>query len=110
MQPNSSFQQAVAAFQRGDLTRSRALAEEALSQAETVDLLHLIGLIECRSGRPDLGVDWLRRALQAEPNNLAFRVMLARALADSGRPADALEVAEPPAGESPPERTQVEDR
>ena len=103
VQPNSPLQEAVAAFQRGDLERSRALAETALSQASSADLLHLMGLIECRSGRPDVGADWLRQALDANPDNLAFRVMLARALVDSGRHAEALEVAQPPVGYTPPE-------
>lgn len=49
------------------------------------------------------GVKHLREALDAEPGNAAFRVMLARALADSGRAQDALDVAAPPAGTSPAE-------
>jgi len=99
----STEQEAVAAFQRGDLERSRTLAVDGLSRGPSADLLHLMGLIECRSGRPDLGVDWLRRALDANPDNLAFRVMLARALVDSGRHAEALDIAQAPVGYSPPE-------
>jgi len=103
VQPNSSLQEAIAAFQLGDLERSRTLAVDGLSRGPSADLLHLMGLIECRSGRPDLGVDWLRRALDANPDNLAFRVMLARALVDSGRHAEALDIAQAPVGYSPPE-------
>ena len=62
-----------------------------------------MGLIECRSGRLDSGIDWLRRALEANSGDLGSRVMLARALIDGGRSHEALEVASKPAGYTPPE-------
>ena len=104
MQTGSPEQEAIAAFQRGDLARARALAEQQLRQAPSAHhLLHLMGLIECRSGRLDSGIDWLRRASEANPDDLAPRVMLVRALVDGGRPQEALEVAPKPAGFTPPE-------
>jgi tetratricopeptide (TPR) repeat protein len=51
---------------------------------------HLVGLIHCRKGDPAEGVRHLRAAVAAEPANVAFQVMLARALIDSGRAADVL--------------------
>src|SRR5207302_2816126 len=45
----------------------------------------------------------LRRAVAKAPDNLTFRVMLARALIDSGKAAEAVETALPPGGSSPPE-------
>jgi tetratricopeptide (TPR) repeat protein len=51
----------------------------------------------------DSGIGCLRLALDGEPDNIAYRVMLVRALTDSGRPKEALEIATRPAGSSPPE-------
>lgn len=96
-------QEAIAAFQQGDLDRARSLVQKQLDQAPSAQLLHLMGLVECRSGRLDLGIDWLVRALDAEPGNVAFQVMVARALIDAGRPGEALDAAPPPPGTSPPE-------
>ena len=104
MQARLTEQDAIAAFQRGDLDRARSLAEQQLAQSPSAQLLHLMGLIECRIGRLDAGVNWLRRAVEGEPGNVGFRVMLARALIDAGRADEALEVAPPPsAGTSPAE-------
>src|SRR3954452_11899229 len=95
---------AIAAFQRGDLALARELARGQLAaEPHAPALLHLMGLIQCRSGEIESGVEWLRRALEAEPGNTAYRVMLARALADCGRAQEALEVAQRPDGISPAE-------
>lgn len=103
MQALSTEQEAIAAFQRGDLAGARALAGQQIERAPSAQLLHLMGLIECRSGRVDTGIDWLRRAVDAEPQNAPFRVMLARALVDAGRPGEALEAAAKPSGTTPAE-------
>jgi Flp pilus assembly protein TadD len=103
VQADSSLQDAIAAFERGDLDCARDFAERQAAEAPTAQLLHLLGVIECRSGRLDSGIEWLRRASLADPDNLAVRVMLARALVDSGRAEEALELAPPPTGHTPPE-------
>lgn len=101
MQRELSLAEALAAFQRGELERARELAADALSaDPSSPQLQHLMGLIECRSGRIESGVDWLRRAAEAQPGNVAFRLMLVRALVDSGRANDALEAATAPSGTS----------
>lgn len=97
------FNEALAAFQRGDLDRARALAESATGSPPSPQIQHLLGLIHCRLGDPARGVEHLKAAADSEPDNIAFRVMLVRALVDSGRPAEALEAAVPPPGTSPPE-------
>ena len=97
------FDAAVEAFRRGDFDRARSLAERQLQSSQSPQLHHLIGLIDCRMGKLGSGVEWLSRASQAEPDNIAFKVMLARALVDSGQAATALEVAALPSGASPPE-------
>lgn len=94
----------MTAFRRGDLERARAVAEAQLAAgAQSAELHHLLGLIDCRSGQFDSGVQSLRRACESDPDNVAYRVMLVRALADAGRPAEALDSARPPAGTSPAE-------
>lgn len=93
---------AIAAFQRGELDRARELAQQQLEeQPGSPQLQHLLGLIDCRAGRLESGIEWLRRASDAEPHNAAFRVMLVRALVDGGRGADALAAADRPQGTSP---------
>src|SRR5439155_22864011 len=100
MQP---IAEALAAFQRGDLVNARNLAERQLSNAPTPALQHLLGLIDCREGKVSSGVEWLKRAADAEPGNIGYRVMLVRAMIDAGSAAEALEIAVPPTGTSPPE-------
>lgn len=102
MQPNSRIAEALAAFRRGELGRARALGQAELeADRAPPDIHHLLGLIDCREGRMDSGVAHLRAALDAQPDNPAFRVMLARALIDAGRPQEALGVAEAPKDASP---------
>ena len=102
MQANSRTAEAIAAFRRGELDRARALAvAQIAAENGPPDIHHLLGLIECRQGRVASGVDHLRVAVEAQPDNTAFRVMLARALNDAGRPAEALDAATAPKDSSP---------
>ena len=88
---------AVDAFKRGELDVALSHAQRALAAGPTPSRHHLLGLIHCRQGRPDLGVEPLRLAAEAEPANTAFRVMLHRALIDSGMPEAVLQMPRPPA-------------
>lgn len=102
MQAGSPFAEAITAFQHGELDRARTLAEQELAQRSgSAQAHHLIGLIDCRTGRLDSGVEHLRRASEAEPGNIAFRVMLMRALVDSGRSGEALALPEPSSNSDP---------
>ena len=101
--PANQFAKALDAFNSGDLDRARELAEAGLQNSTSPQLQHLTGLIHCRLGNATEGVDWLRRASDSEPGNIAFRVMLARALVDSGRATEALAAAAPPEGITPPD-------
>ena len=95
---------AQSAFRRGDLARARVIAEARLTSEPGLAVLqHLLGLIHCREGRLEAGVERLGHAVEAEPDNPAYRVMLVRALNDTGRHEEALARALPPAGTSPPE-------
>lgn len=97
------LKEAISAFQSGDLDRARAVAERGITTAPSPNWQHLLGLIHCRLGNPAEGVDYLRAAADAEPGNAAFRVMLARALVDAGRPEEVLAMPEPPPISSPAE-------
>ena len=102
VQGNSRITEALAAFRRGELARARALANAQLEEERgPPEIDHLLGLIECREGRLERGVGHLRAAVDAQPGNAAFRVMLARALIDAGRPEEALDVAAAPRDTSP---------
>jgi tetratricopeptide (TPR) repeat protein len=102
VQGNSRTNEAIAAFRRGDLDRARTLAQAQLDASQgPADIQHLLGLVECRQGRVEEGIGHLRAALEAEPDNLAFRVMLARGLIDAEQPEEALRVAIAPKEASP---------
>ena len=101
MSGGAQFKDAAEAFQRGDLDRALALAEDAVGSAPSPQWQHLLGLIHCRLGQPEAGVDHLRAAAEAEPGNPAFQVMLARALVDAGRVEELLAIPEPPPPTSP---------
>ena len=101
MSGGARFKDAAEAFQRGDLDRALALAEDAVGSAPSPQWQHLLGLIHCRLGQPEAGVDHLRAAAEAEPGNPAFQVMLARALVDAGRVEELLAIPEPPPPTSP---------
>ena len=104
VQRDPALNEAQAAFRRGDLARARVIAEARLTnEPGSAVLQHLLGLIHCREGRLDAGVERLGHAVEAEPDNPAYRVMLVRALNDSGRHEEALARALPPAGTSPAE-------
>jgi Flp pilus assembly protein TadD len=91
MANQADLSDAIAAFQRGDLDLAQSLAERGGGgQAE-----HLLGLIHCRRGDYVAGVGHFRAAAEAEPDNAAYQLMLARALVDSGRPQEVLAMPEP---------------
>jgi tetratricopeptide (TPR) repeat protein len=101
--PAPELAKALEAFHRGDVNRARLVAERQLSIAPSPHWEHLLGLIHCRTGDPAGGAEHLRRAAEAEPDNAAHRVMLARALIDSGRAAEVLEMPRPGAEPAAPE-------
>jgi tetratricopeptide (TPR) repeat protein len=102
VQGNSRISEALAAFRRGELARARALAKAQLdAERGPPEVDHLLGLIDCREGRLESGVGHLRAAVDAQPDNAAFRVMLTRALIDAGRAQEALDVAAAPKDMSP---------
>ncbi len=102
MKADPVLAEALAAFERGELDRARAIVERQLAvQPDSPQLQHVLGVIHCRSGDFEAGVEWLDRACDAEPASIPFRVMLVRALVDAGRGNDALARAVRPAGTGP---------
>jgi tetratricopeptide (TPR) repeat protein len=98
---NAQFKQAVEAFQSGDLERAQTIAESELTGEASAQAHHLLGLVHCRRGNPRSGVEHLRAAAEAEPQNPGFRLMLMRALVDGGRASEVLQMPEPPPIHSP---------
>lgn len=90
------LEEALDAFNRGDLDRAQLTAERALQNSPSTQWNHLLGLVHCRRGDPGRGVNHLRLAAEAEPGNIPYQVMLARALIDAGRPDEVLAMPEPP--------------
>ncbi len=101
MHDRSKVAEAIAAFNRADLVQARELVERELDKGPSPELHHLLGLIHCRQGAPAAGIPWLRQATDADPDNLAYRTMLVRALVDSGRAVEALALAPQPTGTAP---------
>jgi tetratricopeptide (TPR) repeat protein len=101
MAADDEFRQALEAFQSGDLDRALGLAERSVESNPTPNARHLLGLIHCRLGNPAAGTEHLRAAAEGEPANPAHQVMLARALVDAGRAAEALALPKPPPVTSP---------
>jgi tetratricopeptide (TPR) repeat protein len=97
VQVSPEFREAVDAFQRGDLDGARTVAERATASEPSPQWHHLLGLINCRQGDARAGIEHLRIAVDAEPGNAAFKLMLMRALIDAGRADEALAMPEPPA-------------
>lgn len=97
MTATADFDQALEAFNSGELDRARAIAEREQRAAPGPHWQHLLGLICCRLGRPEDGLEHLRAALSAEPRNLQYRAMLVRALIDARRADEALQLARRPA-------------
>ena len=67
------FQQAFAAHQKGVLTEAQALYEEILKKhPDHFDALHLLGVIAHQTGRPQLSLDLIDKAIKLNPNNAVY--------------------------------------
>lgn len=95
MSEQTDFEQAVDDFKRGELDLARQAAERALQEQPSPSWQHLLGLVHCRLGDPARGAGHLRAAVEGEPGNVGFQVMLARSLIDSGQARNVLALPEP---------------
>lgn len=70
---------------------ARALLLEALAVApDNGPTLHALGLLETRSGQPDIALKYLQQAAQLETEGTRHRFVYAIALHDLGQPAEAI--------------------
>ena len=88
-----SLDHALNLFRRGDAAAAREAAAAALQRTpEDGRLLHFLGSLSCHTGALAEGADYLRRALQVNPGDVASRVNLVRALIDMGESDEALQL------------------
>lgn len=93
-QPNPHIADAIALFRRGDLKAARQAAEtELAAHGESAVLLNLLGVACCRAGDLEDGIGYLRQAANLKSSDPSILVPLMRALIDSGRAIEALDIA-----------------
>ncbi len=74
----ASFQQALAALQRGDAADAAARLKPLLAaEPENADILHVLGIALCKAGQGDEGVALMARAIERNPRQPDFMVNLA---------------------------------
>ena len=91
------FVEAVDAFRRGDLDTALNSAAQAVAAGSQPEPRHLLGLVWCRLGQPGRGIEPLRAAASARPDDPNYQLILARALIDCGRSDEVLAMPEPAA-------------
>ena len=73
MPSTARIAEALAAFRRGELDRARALAKAQLdAENGPAEADHLLGLIECREGRPERGLATSRPRSTHSPKTPPF--------------------------------------
>jgi tetratricopeptide (TPR) repeat protein len=82
----AEFQNAVVAFQRGDLATAKRLGERLLKKKQHVaDVCHLLALIHKAEGDVKVAGQYFERSLAAEPRQAAVCANYANLLTQSGR-------------------------
>ena len=95
-QPQSSFIDAVIAFNERDLPKAKELVQQTLRLLpDSVPALHLAGVIEGQLGALVLAENYFSRALSLAPGLGSARVNLARVYMTVGQPAKALDTLAP---------------
>src|SRR5258707_11658060 len=85
------FALAVQQHRAGNLAEAERIYREALARDPNhFDSLHLLGIIGQQSGRYDLAVDMIGRAVALNESSATFHNNLAQALPVVGRSADAV--------------------
>jgi tetratricopeptide (TPR) repeat protein len=85
------MQQAARHYRAGEREAAARCCHAALRErADDFDALHLLGVLETDSERPEQAIDWLRRAIAVRPGVAQARYHLGNALVAAGRHQDAL--------------------
>src|SRR5207253_2657413 len=85
-----ALQIAVQHHQSGRLGEAEQIYQQILQQEPSnSNALHLLGLIRTHQNRPVEAVDLIQRAVAAAPELVEFRLSLATALTQAGKPAAA---------------------
>jgi predicted O-linked N-acetylglucosamine transferase (SPINDLY family) len=89
--PPEALHRALAAFQTGDPKAALRLIQSVLAEnPDSIDALHLLGLIEARRGRLNEAERAISRAVALNPRFAAAQMSLGQVLAEQGRLEDAL--------------------
>lgn len=82
--------QAVALQRRGEYGEAERLYQQVLkADPQQVDAHHFMGVLAHQTGRPDLALTHMQRALELAPRRADFRFNYANMLAEQGRPQEA---------------------
>jgi len=85
------FKKALAAYQRGDLAKAEAHCLSTLSaKSDFFDALHLVAIVQSRSGRHSAALDNFDKALRLQPYNAELINNRASALTEAKRYEEAL--------------------
>jgi tetratricopeptide (TPR) repeat protein len=86
------MQNAAAHHNAGRLADAEKGYRQVLMQNPNhADALHLLGVIAAQTGKPQVAIDWIHRAIAIDPNQAMFHMNLANALVESGRREEAAE-------------------
>jgi predicted CXXCH cytochrome family protein len=70
----------------------KLLSEGVARTADAAGLKHALGLLEIRAGQREQGLEWLKAAVETQPDNSRYRYVYAVALYDSGKTEAALKL------------------
>ncbi|MDD9878595.1 MAG: tetratricopeptide repeat protein [Magnetovibrio sp.] len=88
---NDLFEEAAAAYEEGRLDAAEALCHQLLEAAPGhAPAVSLMGVVLCRTGRAELGVQFIEKAVDLAPGEVAFLNNLGTALTGLGRAEDAV--------------------
>ena len=84
MKTHIQIEQAKKLHQQGHLREASLIYEAVLkSDPENAESMHLLGLVAAQSGKHELAVNWITKALAINPQNSKFHNNLGTALLDS---------------------------
>ena len=94
MKPHASapgYDQAAAAYRRGDLPQAEAICEAILAKRpREFSALHMLGVLHLKSGRAERGLALVDRALRERPNDAGALGSRGNGLLELGRKTEAL--------------------